>query len=467
MVPRTVLHSKRWLASAAAGALLAGAAVSAQTPAPTPATLPTAPATLPTTAAATEEPRSLSATAGRPVPVRPAPQQGGLLSFLLGSNDQQARHMSRHRGTHSRVARPGSLASQHVVGAPHANLQAHHKSTNGSRNAAQPAAHVASAASADPIAPPQTFVPPRGAYARMPQPKKPGLLARLFGARSRPAHQHYMPHAQSTMTQSGNPAARPLAGDGSLTDSTLAPGQIDEATTSLVPIPETTDEMFVGVPPAPLPADVLPELPAASDFGTPEVTDAAPALLPLPESEMLPIAAAAPETASVPAEAAPTDESFELPQISPAGGAAETKATAAPEPDAPQSDASPSDAPQPEHADKFAQIAARSGNGFKGFCPVVLRDDRDLADADAKFSSTYDWREFQFSSAEAKAKFDANPEKYVPVLGGDDVVRAADGEHVAGSIEHAAWFKNRLYLFGSRESMRKFVTEPARFARDE
>ena len=32
----------------------------------------------------------------------------------------------------------------------------------------------------------------------------------------------------------------------------------------LLPIPESTDDTFVGVPPAPLPAHVLPELPAAS-----------------------------------------------------------------------------------------------------------------------------------------------------------------------------------------------------------
>lgn len=454
MVPRTALHSKRWLASAAAGALLAGAAaVSAQTPAP-------APATSPMTAAASGEPRSLSTTAARPVPAAAhAPKKGGLLSFLFGSNDRQ----TRQHGMQSHVARPGSLASQHVAGAPHAHVQAHHKSTSGSRNTAQPAAHVASGTSADPIAPPQTFAPPSVSYMPMAQPKKPGLLARLFGRRSAPVHQHVMPHAQPPMAQSGTPADRRLAGDGSVTSSAVAAGEIDEAASSLLPIPESTDDTFVGVPPAPLPAHVLPELPAASDSETPEVADAAPALLPLPESEMLPIAVAAPETTEAPAEAAAsTEESFELPQITPAGGAKETKPAAEPESDAPESDA-----PQSEHADKFAQIAARSGNGFKGFCPVVLRDDRDLADTDAQFSSTYDWREFQFSSAEAKAKFDANPEKYVPVLGGDDVVRAADGEHVAGSIEHAAWFKNRLYLFGSRESMRKFVTEPARFARDE
>jgi YHS domain-containing protein len=499
MVPRNALHSKRWLASAAAGALLAGVAVSAQTP-PKPSTPPTTASAA--TASATAEPRPLNTTAGRPVqPARPAPKNGGLLSFLFGSNDQQRSHPARtsaqpqSRQSHntrpqtaqSRAGQPAthpvataassSPAAANGPVASQAHVQAHHKAADAkTKSQAVPAAHVADSAVADPIAPPHSFAPSSAAHAPGHQPKRPGLFSRLFGRRPQPPHHYAVPQsranstsrvpsasAEPAMVESRYPTARRLDGQGGVTSSVIPQGEIDEVTTSILPAPGLLGEepeMFVGVPPAPLPANVLPTeslpaLPAANEAELPQLAHEAPALLPAPES--LPVPANAPELAAAGPQrteaASTTGEAFGLPKITPAAGT--------------QSEPAAADESPAELQEKFARIAARKGAGFKGFCPVTLRDERDLADGDPQFASTYNWQEYQFCSAEAKAKFDAHPEKYAPVLGGEDVVSAAGGEHVAGSIEFAAWFKNRLYLFNSRESMRKFVTEPARFARDE
>ncbi|HUG92056.1 MAG TPA: hypothetical protein VML55_14550 [Planctomycetaceae bacterium] len=212
-----------------------------------------------------------------------------------------------------------------------------------------------------------------------------------------------------------------------------------------------------------LPHEGLRELPA--DFqpdGLPEFAAQAPAPLEesVPDLPQVPAidGPAAPDLAAS-APAGDFEDDFQLPMITPAA----TKAAPVSEAVPPAQQASH----EHEQDERYSRIAARPGSWFKGFCPVVLRDDRELADADPAFTSTYASHVFQFSSAEAQATFDAHPEKYAPVLGGQDVVRAAGGEHVAGSIEHAVWFKDRLYLFSSRDSLRRFVTEPAWFTRDE
>lgn len=103
--------------------------------------------------------------------------------------------------------------------------------------------------------------------------------------------------------------------------------------------------------------------------------------------------------------------------------------------------------------------------GFKGFCPVVLKDERRLVEARAQFKSEYRGRSYLFSSSAARQAFELNPQKYVPAGGGTDIVRLAGGEAgVEGSLEHAAWYRGRLYLFSSDETRKAFVEAPARFS---
>jgi YHS domain-containing protein len=119
-----------------------------------------------------------------------------------------------------------------------------------------------------------------------------------------------------------------------------------------------------------------------------------------------------------------------------------------------------------EHRSKMERIAARKDRkGLKGFCPVVLRDERDLVDSNDEFSVIYNGHRYEFSSHESMEKFLAEPAKYAPAAGGCDVLHLAlTGEELEGSLDHAVWYKGRLYLFAGVETMETFVAAPSSHA---
>jgi len=111
-------------------------------------------------------------------------------------------------------------------------------------------------------------------------------------------------------------------------------------------------------------------------------------------------------------------------------------------------------------------IAERSHlSGFLGFCPVMLRDEQQLVDGDDRFTERFGLKTYKFSSQVAADAFKANPAKYAPVAGGADVVALVNAsDDSAGSIRHAMWFRDRLYMFHSQETKDLFYETPARFA---
>ena len=115
---------------------------------------------------------------------------------------------------------------------------------------------------------------------------------------------------------------------------------------------------------------------------------------------------------------------------------------------------------------KQEMIAARKGlRGLKGFCPVVLRDDRDLVDAHSQFRVIFNSKTYYLSSSDAVSAFHADPAKYAPAARGCDVIQQAiTGEELEGSLDFAVWYKGRLYLFTSAETMDTFVSSPSSHA---
>ena len=102
--------------------------------------------------------------------------------------------------------------------------------------------------------------------------------------------------------------------------------------------------------------------------------------------------------------------------------------------------------------------------GFMGFCPVTLREDRDLADVSEEYEARFGLKSYHFSSADACDRFKANPTRYAPAAGGADVVALVNsGEQHAGSLEFAMWYRDRLYLFCSHETVSLFRADPAIF----
>ena len=116
--------------------------------------------------------------------------------------------------------------------------------------------------------------------------------------------------------------------------------------------------------------------------------------------------------------------------------------------------------------EKISKIRERGGmKGLKGFCPVTLHDERELVDAKPDHHATHRGQKFHFASVEAMSKFVEEPSRYAPAAYGADVVALTrDKDVIEGSLDFAAWFKGRLYLFGSQEAHDTFVTNPVQFA---
>jgi len=221
------------------------------------------------------------------------------------------------------------------------------------------------------------------------------------------------------------------------------------------PFPELSESQADGKPAADKPATVVKsekaeesnpfsglKLDAEEAEATVQQT-AADAIL-LPKLPDLP----APAELAAPDDAAPAGQ---LPEITPA-----------------EKPVVKSSAPSGAHSDKLQKIAERSElTGLKGFCPVALRDHRELKDARPSFQAEFNGDYYNFSSAEALAKFKADPETYAPAAGGQDVVLAAsEGTSREGSLDRAVWYRNKLYLFSSKDSHEAFVASPKKFAVD-
>ena len=113
---------------------------------------------------------------------------------------------------------------------------------------------------------------------------------------------------------------------------------------------------------------------------------------------------------------------------------------------------------------KISLIKSRGElRGLKGFCAVALRDARDLKNALPEHTSTFKGRTYYFSSDEAKATFEKHPELYAPISGGNDIVLLKEKVTKEGSLDHAVWFKDRLYLFTSQKTLEQFVATPKEF----
>jgi len=103
--------------------------------------------------------------------------------------------------------------------------------------------------------------------------------------------------------------------------------------------------------------------------------------------------------------------------------------------------------------------------GLDGFCPVALRDGRKLAKGSSAHTSVWEGVRYEFVSAQAKAQFDASPETYAPVQAGCDVIGLAEaGQKQTGSLDHACWYRQRLFLFQSAAAKRAFSSNPEKHA---
>ena len=74
-------------------------------------------------------------------------------------------------------------------------------------------------------------------------------------------------------------------------------------------------------------------------------------------------------------------------------------------------------------------------------------------------------RTYLFAGPEEQRRFFTDPDRYAPVVSGNDVVLATEqGQAVPGTREHGVFYENRVYLFSSEASLDRFARNPGAYA---
>lgn len=103
-----------------------------------------------------------------------------------------------------------------------------------------------------------------------------------------------------------------------------------------------------------------------------------------------------------------------------------------------------------------------------GYCPVTIRTKGQWVRGRYDDVALVEDLLFLTAGREAREAFLADPAQYIPALGGMCVVSLADrGETVRGSVFHATWYpdvRGRLFLFADAEAKATFDAGPQRYA---
>lgn len=138
-------------------------------------------------------------------------------------------------------------------------------------------------------------------------------------------------------------------------------------------------------------------------------------------------------------------------------------------PQRPQAEAQPGVSPEiPAVARPSSTIGLPPGSpplGLDGYCSVQLSEQERWVAGDLRWGARHRGRTYLFAGPEEQRRFLADPDRYAPVLSGNDVVVAVEqGQMVPGRREHGAWYQGHVYLFAGEASFEKFSVNPHRYA---
>lgn len=130
--------------------------------------------------------------------------------------------------------------------------------------------------------------------------------------------------------------------------------------------------------------------------------------------------------------------------------------------------------PQPVNLDRptmaaVAPAPAAAGTmamGLEGYCPVTLIEKGAWVEGDVQWGARHRGRTYLFTGPAEQQAFLSAPERYAPVLTGDDPVLAMDaGRRVPGDRRYGLTYESRTYLFSSPETLNAFTAAPEIYAR--
>lgn len=102
---------------------------------------------------------------------------------------------------------------------------------------------------------------------------------------------------------------------------------------------------------------------------------------------------------------------------------------------------------------------------LEGFCAVELCERQRWTPGDPRFGLVHRGRTYLFAGAEQRDRFNADPDRYAPILSGTDIVLAIEqGRQLDGLRRHGVFYNGRVYLFWSEESLQRFAQRPDFYA---
>jgi protein disulfide-isomerase len=100
-----------------------------------------------------------------------------------------------------------------------------------------------------------------------------------------------------------------------------------------------------------------------------------------------------------------------------------------------------------------------------GYCPVTLAEKQQWAMGDRRWGMIHRGRTYLFTGSEEQRRFFADPDRYAPVLSGNDIVQAIEkGQTVPGMREHGVSYNGHIFLFADEATLQKFSTNPTYYA---
>lgn len=143
------------------------------------------------------------------------------------------------------------------------------------------------------------------------------------------------------------------------------------------------------------------------------------------------------------------------------GGAAASYAPPVPGPQ----QAAPPATPEAGTAAGHPAAAINPPLALDGFCPVDLCERQRWTPGDPRYGLVHRGRTYLFAGAEQRDRFNADPDRYAPILSGTDIVLAIEqGRQLEGQRRHGVFYNGRVYLFSSEESLQRFAQRPDFYA---
>lgn len=99
-----------------------------------------------------------------------------------------------------------------------------------------------------------------------------------------------------------------------------------------------------------------------------------------------------------------------------------------------------------------------------GYCPVTVTEKMVWRQGDPQFGAVHKGRTYLFASAAEQQKFLGNPDKFSPIISGNDPVAIVEeGRIVSGNRDFGVFCGGQMVLFSSAENCNKYRTDQKRY----